>query len=258
MVDTPKPYSSVSTMGFRTDRKHGFIFEQPHLYDIYRSLRDHRCTRCPEGPTFRSFSQLRDHHRRAHDLIYCDICVENLKLFPSEFKLYTRQELTQHRREGDPGETSYRGHPMCRFCDERFLDNDALHSHLRKHHFWCHFCESDGKQEFYENYPLLRQHFKTEHFLCVEGPCRHEKLTSVFRTKIDLQAHRASQHTKGLSKAEVKQLRQLQVGFTFDRGDTGEGRGAGAGRYGSDDGFALARGQHGNLRGQRGRGTQIR
>ena len=24
---------------------------------------------------------------------------------------------------------------------------DQLHSHLHKVHFWCHFCEGDGKQE---------------------------------------------------------------------------------------------------------------
>lgn len=152
---------------------------------------------------------------KVHELHYCDICVDKLMLFPAEFKVYTRQDLTRHRREGDPDDSSHKGHPMCLFCDERYLDNDALHSHLHKNHFWCHFCEADGDQDFFSTYPLLRQHFKKEHYLCEEGPCKQEQFTSVFRTKIDLQAHRASVHSKGLSKAEAKQLRQIDMGFTY-------------------------------------------
>ena len=38
-----------------------------------------------------------------------------------------------------------------------------------------------------------------------------------FVPKLDLQAHRASTHSKGLSKAEVKQLRHLDVGFSYGR-----------------------------------------
>lgn len=152
---------------------------------------------------------------KIHDFHYCDICVENLMLFPSEFKVYTRQGLTKHRRDGDQDDSSYKGHPLCVFCDERYLDNDALHSHLHKNHFWCHFCEADGNQDFFNTYALLRQHFKKDHFLCEEGPCRQEQFTAVFRTKIDLQAHRANVHSKGLSKAEVKQIRQIDTGFTY-------------------------------------------
>lgn len=71
------------------------------------------------------------------------------KIFPSERKAYTRQELAQHRRQGDKDDTSYKGHPLCRFCDERYMDNDELFKHLRKDHYYCHFCESDGSQDYY-------------------------------------------------------------------------------------------------------------
>ena len=177
---------------------------------------ENKCTKCSEPP-FRTFKLLRDHMSKTHNLFYCDICTDNLKLFPSEFKAYTRKDLVQHRREGDKDDTSHKGHPLCQFCDERYLDNDQLHAHLHKNHFWCHFCESDGKQDYFSDYPSLRRHFRAEHFLCEEAQCRNEKFTSVFRSKLDLQAHRASAHTKGLSKAEVKQLKQLDVGFTYSR-----------------------------------------
>ncbi len=220
MVDHIKPYSSISTFRLQGDRKYSILFEKPELNDRYKSLRDNKCSLCKE--VLRSWKFLREHARKVHDRYYCDICLENLKLFPFEFKTYTRQELTSHRRDGDPDDRSYKGHPLCKFCDERYLDNDALHAHLQKNHFWCHFCEIDGKQEFYSTYPALRQHFNTEHFLCEEGACKDEQYTSVFRSKIDLQAHRAQTHTKGLSKAEAKQLRQIELGFTFARSEEEE------------------------------------
>lgn len=202
-----------------TDRKYGLTFQTSELRDQYISVRSHRCTKCPnDSGTFGNFDELGDHARKAHGLYYCDICIDNLKLFPREHKAYTRQDLATHRRDGDPKDSSHKGHPLCQFCDDRFLDNDALLHHLRSVHQWCHVCEGLGKgQDYYADYHSLRQHFRREHFLCEEGPCRHVKVTSVFATKIDLQAHRAAEHSSGLSKAEVKQLRQIEVGFTYNR-----------------------------------------
>ena len=45
---------------------------------------------------------------------------------------------------------SHKGHPMCEFCNARFLDNDELFRHLRRDHFFCHFCDADGSQVYYE------------------------------------------------------------------------------------------------------------
>lgn len=211
---------------YRGDSNYGMLFETHELYQEYEALRQNSCDKCTPKEVFRTFKQLRAHVNKAHDLHYCEICVDNLKLFPFEFKAYTRSLLTKHRREGDTDNTSHRGHPLCKFCDNRHLDNDVLHSHLRTDHFWCHICEGDGRQDYFKNYLLLRKHFKDEHFLCEEGPCREEKLTSVFRSKIDIQAHRAALHTQGLTKAEVKQMKQLELGFSYGggRGDGGGGR----------------------------------
>ena len=212
-----EPYTSFTNIQqWRCDRRNGVFFQNQSLQDAYYSLMENKCVKCQEQP-FRTFKQLRDHMNKTHNLHYCDICVDNLKLFPSEFKTYTCKDLIAHHREGDRDDTSHKGHPLCHFCDERYLDNDQLHAHLRKNHFWCHFCESDGKQDYFKDYPPLRRHFRDEHFLCEEGHCREEKFTSVFRSKLDLQAHRATVHTKGLSKAAVKQMRQLDVGFTYSR-----------------------------------------
>lgn len=212
-----RPYTSFKNVQqWHCDKKTGIFFQNQSLQDAYHSLMDNKCIKCSVSP-FRTFRQLREHMNKAHNLLYCDICIDNLKLFPSEFKTYTRKDLVVHRRDGDKDDTSHRGHPLCEFCDDRYLDNDQLHAHLRKNHFWCHFCESDGKQDYFKDYPLLRRHFRVEHFLCEEGQCKEEKFTSVFRSKLGLQAHKASAHTKGLSKAAVKQLKQIDVGFTYSR-----------------------------------------
>lgn len=45
--------------------------------------------------------------------------------------------------------------------------------------------------------------------------CVEEKFTPVFRTEIDLRAHRASEHGKSLGKVATKQARTLEVEFTL-------------------------------------------
>lgn len=95
------------------------------------------------------------------------------------------------------------------------MDNDELYRHLRRDHLYCHFCDADGLHQYYSSYDYLRDHFRQEHYLCEEGVCAEEKFTSVFRTDIDLKAHKASIHGKQLSKAAAKQARTLELEFTL-------------------------------------------
>lgn len=100
---------------------------------------------CPIcGYEFESFDILRDHVRRQHKLLYCDLCVEHLNLFPYERKVYNRQDLVQHIRSGDRDDKSFKGHPACKFCNDHFLDNDHLYRHMRQEHYYCHLCTSDN------------------------------------------------------------------------------------------------------------------
>ncbi|XP_074237837.1 E3 ubiquitin-protein ligase ZNF598 isoform X3 [Saimiri boliviensis] len=115
--------------------------------------------------------------------------------------------------QGDPDDTSHRGHPLCKFCDERYLDNDELLKHLRRDHYFCHFCDSDGAQDYYSDYAYLREHFREKHFLCEEGRCSTEQFTHAFRTEIDLKAHRTACHSR--SRAEARQNRQIDLQFSY-------------------------------------------
>jgi quinol monooxygenase YgiN len=214
VVSDVKPFKTIPYSRWRhVNRRYDLFFQRQKFFVAFHEIIENCCNLCPELVPFRNFSRLQEHVNKVHQLHYCDICVKNLKLFPWEFKMYTRQKLTAHRRSGDAEDSSYKGHPYCQFCNERYLDNDALHIHLRRQHFWCHFCEADGKQDFFSNIHSLRSHFKKDHYLCEEGDCYHEVLSAAFRNEIDLKAHVTSTHSKGLSKAEVKKMRHLPVEF---------------------------------------------
>lgn len=93
------------------DRKFGIIFSTLEIQKAYFKLLEHRCFICKGSEhnwPFRTFQQLKDHMRREHELFYCDICSEHLKIFSFERKCYNRQELGYHRRKGDKNNTSHR------------------------------------------------------------------------------------------------------------------------------------------------------
>ncbi|KAK9883026.1 hypothetical protein WA026_001238 [Henosepilachna vigintioctopunctata] len=219
-TDQIEPFVSLFPKYSKTDlqdAKYGLIFTTSDIQRAYEKLLENRCSVCPEEKSwnFKTFGQLKDHMRREHELFYCDICIEHVLIFSSERRTYTRQELGMHRRKGDPDNTSHRGHPLCEFCDTRFMDSDELFRHMRRMHLFCHFCDADGRHLYYKNIEDLQKHFRDEHFLCEEGDCKNVPMTAAFRTEIDLRAHIASSHGRNLGKNASKQLRTLELAFTL-------------------------------------------
>ncbi|KFQ49915.1 Zinc finger protein 598, partial [Pelecanus crispus] len=182
-------------------------------FSSLRKLLQHECSLCPDVKPFNTFADLEQHMRKQHELFCCKLCVKHLKIFTYERKWYSRKDLARHRIHGDPDDTSHRGHPLCKFCDERYLDNDELLKHLRRDHYFCHFCDSDGAQEYYSDYEYLREHFREKHFLCEEGRCSTEQFTHAFRTEIDYKAHKTACHSK--NRAEARQNRQIDLQFNY-------------------------------------------
>ncbi|XP_071644247.1 E3 ubiquitin-protein ligase ZNF598 [Temnothorax longispinosus] len=197
------------------DTRYDIYFNSLDIQEKFTELLANTCSICKEKMVFSSFNSLKEHMRQRHELHYCDLCVDNLKIFSNERRCYTRASLATHRRKGDVDDRSHKGHPLCEFCDQRYMDNDELYRHLRRDHLYCHFCDADGLHQYYSSYDYLRDHFRQEHYLCEEGVCAEEKFTSVFRTDIDLKAHKASVHGKQLSKAAAKQARTLELEFTL-------------------------------------------
>ncbi|KAM9392011.1 E3 ubiquitin-protein ligase ZNF598 [Pholidichthys leucotaenia] len=198
---------------FPCEKKYDIYFGNERIYAQYRHLLLPECLRCSEPKVFSKFEELEQHMRKQHELFSCKLCTKHLKIFSHERKWYNRKELARHRTHGDPDDTSHRGHPLCKFCDDRYLDNDELLKHLRRDHFFCHFCDADGSQEYYSDYQYLSEHFRESHYLCEEGRCATEQFTHAFRTEIDYKAHKAAAHSK--NRAEARQNRHIDLQFTY-------------------------------------------
>lgn len=222
-------YEDIKDNIYPMDRKFKICFETEEIQNSYTELLSHKNP--ITNVVFPTFRQLDQNMRREHEMYYCDLCVKNLNLFTHERKYYNRKDLVRHRREGDPDDSSFKGHPLCEFCDERFFDDEALFKHLRKDHYFCHFCDADGHQYFYAEYPDLRRHFQKDHFLCEEPECEEQKFV-VFRTEIDLKSHRLERHGGLMSKSASKEARRVELEFSFNRRDEGGGVGRGRDRGG--------------------------
>ena len=61
------------------------------------------------------------------------------------------------------------------------------------------------------DYPVLRDHFKESHYLCEEDDCYHVQFTNAFRSDIDLKAHKATEHGRGMRKSQQKQVRAVDI-----------------------------------------------
>ncbi|XP_012997541.1 E3 ubiquitin-protein ligase ZNF598 isoform X1 [Cavia porcellus] len=206
-------FATIPIHQLQHEKKYDIYFADGKVFALYRQLLQHECPQCPQLPPFGLFGDLEQHMRKQHELFCCKLCLKHLKIFTYERKWYSRKDLARHRMQGDPDDTSHRGHPLCKFCDERYLDNDELLKHLRRDHYFCHFCDSDGAQDYYSDYSYLREHFREKHFLCEEGRCSTEQFTHAFRTEIDLKAHRTACHSR--SRAEARQNRQIDLQFSF-------------------------------------------
>ena len=215
---TVRPFKTYKLISMPYDKKHAVCFQEDKLMQLYYDVLRFLCPTCKME--FGSMRKLNSHTRKEHSLHYCQICMDHLKLFPYERKLYSHQDLVKHNRQGDPDDTSHKGHPMCKFCNLRYFDKDQLHLHLHKVHFWCHFCEADGKQDFYVDYSELKKHFRLQHYLCEQDECAHKEIEAAFKTKIDFQAHVLNTHGQKMSKSQSKQKKQIdqiQLGFRYDR-----------------------------------------
>ncbi|XP_061556336.1 E3 ubiquitin-protein ligase ZNF598 [Phycodurus eques] len=212
-VKSAVPFSSLPHHQFPCEKMHDIYFADEKIHAQYRHLLLPQCPCCSEAKVFSKFVELEQHMRKQHELFCCKLCTKHLKIFSHERKWYNRKELARHRAHGDPDDTSHRGHPLCKFCDDRYLDNDELLKHLRKDHYFCHFCDADGSQEYYSDYQYLSEHFRETHYLCEEGFCATEQFTHAFRTEIDYKAHKASAHSK--SRAEARQNRHIDLQFNL-------------------------------------------
>lgn len=151
-----------------------------------------------------------------------DLCTRNKKVFTHEHELFTHNQLRKHERHGDdtPGaedQSGFRGHPECGFCNMRFYSDDELYTHCRDKHERCHICDrrNEGrKHQYYLNYDALEEHFRKDHFLCMDKECLEKKFV-VFESQVDIKGHQLEAHPSGLTKDARRDARNIDIS-TFD------------------------------------------
>lgn len=62
------------------DNQYAIYFGSSDIQEKFNDLLANTCSICKEKQLFSSFSSLKDHMRHRHELHYCDLCVENLKV----------------------------------------------------------------------------------------------------------------------------------------------------------------------------------
>jgi len=63
----------------------------------------------------------------------------------------------------------------------------------------------------FSDFDLIREHYRSSHYLCEIGECKDVQFTNVFSSEIEFRAHQAAQHSK--SRAEARQLGTIAVEF---------------------------------------------
>ncbi|KAI1428096.1 hypothetical protein F5Y12DRAFT_733617 [Xylaria sp. FL1777] len=193
---------------------------------------------------------LHRHVRNTHNKRMCDLCTRFKKVFTHEHDLFADKELEKHMRHGDdrPGavdQTGFRGHPLCAFCGSRFYDDDKLYEHCRNKHERCFLCDREDPRQphYYRDYDSLEDHFKKDHYLCLDRECLEKKFV-VFGSEMDLKAHQLGEHGNSLSKDVRREARLVDLsGFDVRERYQQQRRGGGPGR-----------GREGDHGGRNGRG----
>jgi E3 ubiquitin-protein ligase ZNF598 len=121
------------------DRKLAVYCDSEDIFDDMLMLMSFNCPDTECTAVVNSWTELKEHIRKTHKRILCEICVKHKKVFAHEHSLYTLQTLSAHKKKGD-GDPSCKGHPSCGFCSSFFYGSDELFEHCREKHEECHVC----------------------------------------------------------------------------------------------------------------------
>lgn len=235
--DATKRYQDFSEEDIAsTDENIGIRYENNDIREDTRLLLRYNCPDADCDVACLGWPDLHRHVRTIHHKKICDLCSRHKKVFTHEHEPFTDKELSQHMKKGDdnPGaidQSGFKGHPLCGFCGQRFYGDDELYVHCRETHERCFICDAaGGPPTYYVNYDSLWQHYKKEHFPCMDRECLEKKLI-VFPTELDLKAHQLEEHGNTLSKDVRRDARVVDMSnFDYRAPYVAERRGGGSQR----------------------------
>ncbi|KAJ1965727.1 hypothetical protein GGI12_000555 [Dipsacomyces acuminosporus] len=229
--DSEMSFAELSKRTFQHhDRGLDINFDSKEAYDatmyaLQFNCPQHKC----DYVDFDGWKGLKEHTRKEHALVFCDLCLKNKKSFAHEHKLFTKSQLRKHYSHGD--NTGFPGHPDCEFCRTSFYDNDQLFDHCRKKHEQCFICvrNGTGSQVYFANYQTLEGHFNSEHYTCRHAACLEKKFV-VFENDIDLQGHELEVHGSSIiGQRARREARHINVSFQYSSGRGSGGRATASG-----------------------------
>ena len=135
---------------------------------------------------------LKQHNEKvANGYKFCDVCVKDSKRFVSELNVYPTDLINSHVRSGDKPFLqsnvsdskditveithmkdvvnplfNFDGHPLCQFCNNRFVDQEYLKNHMKQRHEECSLCKQSGKSVWFRHLNELKSHYKQDHIVC--------------------------------------------------------------------------------------------
>ncbi|KAM0686347.1 hypothetical protein COBT_002432 [Conglomerata obtusa] len=113
-------------------------------------------------------------HYKKHGKLLCNECTHNKAEFPSEYTLYTPDNLSKHLNIGldDENVNGFFGHIYCIFCLKYFYSVESCIKHCRTQHAICTICESLKKRHNYlRNMDELKIHTYELHYMCEFKGC---------------------------------------------------------------------------------------
>ncbi|CAG9463126.1 unnamed protein product [Pedinophyceae sp. YPF-701] len=201
-------------------------FDDAQHFAAIERLTSLHCPKCSEtlgedaAPEFRQMAPFKRHLREAHHLFLCDLCLEHRKVFVGEQVLYSKQDLDRHMRSGDKegplADSSFQGHPSCKYCRKRFYDENELFVHMERKHEHCFICRKRDPEKFvyYRDYNELEQHFGARHYMCDHPRCLEQRFV-VFESYDALRHHQGKEHGDGMSRAQRKQHLAINVAVNY-------------------------------------------
>lgn len=74
-----KPFDSLNK-GDLLDTQYDIYFDSIDIQEKFKELLANTCSICKEKPVFNDFACLKTHMVHQHQLFYCNLCVDNLKV----------------------------------------------------------------------------------------------------------------------------------------------------------------------------------